>query len=289
MNARAYLFSAVPILLWAATPLLVTELAAELPIFQINFLVTAISVVVLSATLTVLGRWRSFAAYSPRNVGTMLLLGATGMFPYTTLYYLAFALAPAAAGNSNIINYLWPVWIVVLAVPILKEKLSWRKIIGMTLSFAGVYVIVTGGRWIRVQSEHLPAYLCAAAGAFFWGLFSVQNKRLRFDALSAMLLYNLAAAVCFAAVAVLASPLAWPSPRAWLLLLLLGGAVNGFGYLFWILALRAGDTARIANLVYITPFLALVYLAVLRQQPITAVQLLALALVISGPIVQHRS
>ena len=289
MNARAYLFSAVPILLWAATPLLVTELAVELPVFQINFLVTVCSILALGATLTVLGRWKSFAVYSPRDIGTMLLLGATGLFPYTALYYLDFALAPAAAGNSNIINYLWPVWIVFLATVLLKEKLSWRKVIGMILSFAGVYVILTGGRWIRFQTEHLPAYLCAAAGAFFWGLFSVQNKRMRFDALSAMLLYNLAAVVCFAVVAVLASPLVWPSPRAWLLLLLLGGVVNGFGYLFWILALRAGDTARIANLVYVTPFLALVYLAVLRKQPITAVQLAALALVVAGPIVQRRS
>jgi drug/metabolite transporter (DMT)-like permease len=284
---RAYLFAAVPILLWASTPLLVTELAAELPIFQVNWMVTGFSTVSLSMTMTVLKRWRRLRGYSKKEIGSMLVLGATGLFPYTTLYYLAFALAPDASGNSNIINYLWPIWIVILAIPILKERLGWKKILGIALSFAGVYLIFTRGQWIRINLEHLPAYLSAAAGAFFWGLFSVQNKRHRFEALTAMFLYNVAALLCFAVVALLASPLVWPTTRGWLLLLLLGGIVNGFGYLFWILALRAGDTAKIANLVYITPFLALVYLSVLRGISFTATQLAALVLVLAGPILQE--
>ena len=284
---RAYLFAVVPIVLWASTPLLVTELAAELPILQVNWLVTGFSIVSLSLTITVLKRWGKLREYSKKEMGTMLVLGATGLFPYTTLYYLAFALAPAAAGNSNIINYLWPIWIVILAIPILKERLGWKKILGIALSFAGVYLILTGGQWIRFRLEHLPAYLSAAAGAFFWGLFSVQNKRHRFEALTAMFVYSVAAFLCFAAVALLASPLVWPTTRSWLLLFLLGGIVNGFSYLFWILALRAGDTAKIANLVYFTPFLALIYLAVFRGISIKATQLVALIFILAGPILQE--
>ena len=283
---RSYLFAAVPIILWASTPLLVTELTTQLPVFQINWLVTAFSILSLSVTLTTRRGWKALRSYSRTDWKTMLLLGATGLFPYTTLYYLAFALAPTEAGNSNIINYLWPVWIVVLAVPILKEKLDWKKVLGITLSFAGVYVIISGGRWVHLQLDHLPAYLSAAAGAFFWGLFSVQNKHHRFDALSAMWIYNLGALPFFTVVALAASPMIWPTLRSWLLLLVLGGIVNGFSYLFWIMALRIGQTARIANLVYINPFLALVYLSVFQKRPIAPVQLLALILVVSGPIIQ---
>jgi drug/metabolite transporter (DMT)-like permease len=284
---QAYLFAAVPILLWASTPLLVTELAEELPVFQVNWLVTGFSILSLSTTLTAYKRWNKLRDFSRSDWGTALLLGVTGLFPYTTLYYLAFALAPEAAGTSNIINYLWPIWIVVLAVPILKERLSWKKILGIALSFTGVYLILTGGMWVRLQLDHLPAYLSAGAGALFWGLFSVQNKRHRFDALPAMWIYNVGAFPCFAAAAVIASPLIWPTPRGWLLLFLLGGIVNGFSYLFWILALRRGETAKIANLVYITPFLALAYLAAFRGTQITATQLLALLLVIAGPVLQE--
>jgi drug/metabolite transporter (DMT)-like permease len=243
---RVYILAAVPIVLWASTPLLVTELTTQLPVFQVNWLVTGFSLLSLSLTLTVLRKWKMLRSYSGREVGTTLLLGATGLFPYTTLYYLAFALAPAAAGMSNIINYLWPIWIVVLAIPILKEKLNWQKVLGITLSFTGVYVILT-----------------------------------------AMWMYNVGAFPCFAVVALLASPLAWPTPKSWLLLFLLGGIVNGFSYLFWILALRVGDTGKIANLVYITPFLALVYLAVFRGTSVTIIQLGALLLFIAGPILQE--
>lgn len=165
--------------------------------------------------------------------------------------------------------------------------MGWKKILGIALSFAGVYLILTGGQWIRFRLEHLPAYLSAAAGSFFWGLFSVQNKRHRFEALTAMFVYSVAAFLCFAAVALLASPLVWPTTRSWLLLFLLGGIVNGFSYLFWILALRAGDTAKIANLVYFTPFLALIYLAVFRGISIKATQLVALIFILAGPILQE--
>jgi len=284
---RAYLYLLVPILLWAATPLLVNELSAELPILEISCFATGFSILSLSLTITILRRWSAFRSFSRSNIRTMLLFGAIGLFPYTALYYLAFALAPEAAGNSNIINYLWPIWIVILSGSVLKEHLHWKKLLGIVTSFAGVYLIISDGRWIQFNLEHLPAYLSAGCGAFFWGLFSVLNKRYRFEALSAMLIYSLSAFVCFGLTAPLVGPLIWPSQRSWLLLLLLGGCVNGFGYLFWILALRRGNTAKISNLVYATPFIALVYMAVFRGISITTTQLAALIFILAGPVLQE--
>ncbi len=71
--------------------------------------------------------------YTKRDVGFMLFLGIAGIFPYTILLYLAFSLAPESAGVINIINYTWPLWVIILSVLILKEKLTFRKVLGILL------------------------------------------------------------------------------------------------------------------------------------------------------------
>ena len=286
---RAYLFLLFVILLWAATPLLVTELAKSLPAFEITFLATGFAVLVLTALVSARQLWPRYRTYGRRDLLTMALMGASGIFPYTTLYYLAFALAPAAAGEINIINYLWPVWILILSPLLLAERLTARKLAGIALSFCGVYVIVSGGSFIRFDAAYWPAYASAGCGAFFWGLFSTLGKRVRFELLTAMLVYNLAAFVCFGVLCVTAVRFVVPSPREWLLLACLGGLVNGAGYFFWLLSLRLGDTAKISSAVYLTPFVALVYLAAFGRGNITWVQITALVLILAGPLIQKRA
>ncbi len=293
---RGLAFLIPVILLWATTPLLVTELSVQLPVYQINALGAVFGLIVLALGLTLFRQWGALARYAGRDRLRMLLLGAAGIFPYTALYYLAFSLAPSAAGDVNIINYLWPIWILVLSGPLLRERFGWSGVLSVLLGFLGVYLLASGGRLLEFRTEHWQAYLCAASGAFFWGLFSVLSKRQRFEPLPAMFLYNLGALACFALVvlgyALVPAPagagrLVLPSLRAWLLLLLLGGGANGLGYLFWILALRSGGTARIATLAYLTPFVALLYLALFRGTPVRPLQLASLALILAGPLVER--
>jgi len=292
---RSLLFLIPVILLWATTPLLVAELSAQLPVYQINALAASFALIVLALGLTLFRQWGTLARYPGRDRIRMLLLGAACIFPYIALYYLALSLAASAAGEVNIINYLWPIWVLVLSGPLLKERFGWRGVLSVLLGFIGVYLLASGGRLLQFRTEHWQAYLCAGSGAFFWGLFSVLSKRQRFEPLPAMFLYNLGALACFALV-MLGYPLApgltgagrpaLPTLQAWLLLLLLGGGAQGLGYLCWILALRGGDTARIATLAYLTPFVALLYLALFRGTPVRPLQLVSLALILSGPILE---
>ena len=193
----------VPVILsWGSTPLLLSELSRELPIWEINALIAAFSTLTLTLAVTALGRWPALRALRGRQLASLLGLGAGLMFPYTALYYLAFALRPEAAGDANIINYLWPIWVLALSVPLLREPLTWNKVLGMLTAFAGVYLLMSGGSWIRFRAENLPAYASAGVGAFFWGLFSVLSKRQGDrEPLTAMFLHLSAAFLCFAVLA----------------------------------------------------------------------------------------
>jgi drug/metabolite transporter (DMT)-like permease len=275
------------ILLWAATPFLVTELIGELPVFEVLMLSTAVSAAVLSAATLARRRGRAFRAFGIRDLSIMLAMGFAGIFPYNSLYYLGLSLAPAQAGSVNIANYLWPLWTVLLAVPILGEPMTWRRAAGVLLAFAGVYLLVSGGRLLPFGAESAPAYLSAACGAFFWGLFSVLTKRFRFEAIPAMAVYSTGALLGFAAVSLILGGLRWPSAAGWLMLLLLGGAVNGVAYVLWSVALRRDETAWVASLVYLVPFVALFYLYLFRGRPVRPLQLACLSLVIAGALVSR--
>jgi drug/metabolite transporter (DMT)-like permease len=292
-SARGLWFLVPVILLWGSTPLLVSEVSKELPIWEANALISGFSTMTLALAATAFGRWPALRALRGRQLVSMLALGAGANFPYTALYYLAFALAPEAAGDANIINYVWPLWVLILSVPLLREPLSWNKVLGMLIAFAGVYLLVSGWNWIRFRAENLPAYASAAAGAFFWGLFSVLSKRQgEREPLTALFLYLGASFLCFAVLALILSAagairLTLPSGRAWLMLAAVGAGANGLGALFWVLTLRYSDTALASTLVYLTPFLALVYLAVFRGTPIRPLQLASLALILGGPLLER--
>jgi drug/metabolite transporter (DMT)-like permease len=292
--ANRGLWFLIPVfLLWGSTPLLVSEISKELPIWEANALISGFSALVLALAVTAFGRWPALRALRGRQLAALLGLGAGANFPYTALYYLAFALAPAAAGDANIINYLWPLWVLLLSVPLLKEPLTWNKVLGMLVAFAGVYLLVSGGSWIRFRAENLPAYACAAAGAFFWGLFSVLSKKQgQSEPLTALFLYLGASFVCFVILALILSATgaihpALPSGRAWLMMAAVGAGANGLGALFWVLTLRHSDTALASTLVYLTPFVALAYLAVFRGTPIRLLQLASLALILGGPLLER--
>jgi len=189
---KSYFYLAVTILLWGATPLIVSRLSVGLPISEINWIVTAFSIIILSIVILFSGKAELFRSYKKKDYTTMFIMGAIGIFPYTALYYLAFSLAPANAGNINIINYTWPVWIIILSVPLLKEALTWKKILGIILSFAGVYLIASGGNMtgfsVSHTSHYMPAYLSAAAGA--------SGKKILVFSLKVMLYYILIILAC---------------------------------------------------------------------------------------------
>jgi len=292
-SLRGLWFLVPTVLLWGSTPLLVSEVSRQLPIWEANALISGFSTLTLALVVTAFGRWPALRALSGGQLAALLGLGAVANFPYTALYYLAFALAPEAAGDANIINYIWPLWVLILSVPLLREPLTWNKVLGMLVAFTGVYLLVSGGNWIHFRAENLPAYACAAAGALFWGLFSLLSKRQgEREPLTALFLYLGASFVCFTILAlILASAgairLTPPSGRAWLMLAAVGAGANGLGALFWVLTLRHSDTALASTLVYLTPFAALVFLAVFRGTPVRPLQLAALALILGGPLLER--
>jgi drug/metabolite transporter (DMT)-like permease len=216
-----------------------------------------------------------------------LAVGVGGIFGYHFLYFRAFALAPAV--EANLINYLWPLLIVVLSPLVLRGyRLRPRHIAGALLGLAGAALIVTNGR-LSLNSAALPGYLCAAGAALTWALYSLLTRRLppfptesvgAFCAVGSLLAFALHALSrgSFAALA------QWP-PSDVFYLLLAGLGPMGAAFFFWDAAMKRGDPRVIGSLAYLTPLLSTLNLVLLAGQRLTALNVAAMFLIISGALI----
>ena len=292
MNWRAYLSFFAVVILWASTPVAVDHLLEEKGLSVLTVLATtavfaAMALLIGAATM---GRLQVVRKWKGRDWAIVIGMGMLGIVGYTSFYYLAFYLAPP--DEVNVVNYLWPLFLVLFARPVLGERHDWWTWPAIALGFVGAAGIVSQWRLgFLIEWKFVPpwpsrfgGYYSAIAGAVCWALFSALGKRLSYDKVTAMAFYCLTGAVVFSAALLFVGVEVRPDGFDWLLLLYLGAAVNGIAYALWFMALTKGPTALFANLVFITPFLALIYLWIFDVEPLRPGVWAAAALIVAGAL-----
>ncbi|MGA2547890.1 MAG: DMT family transporter [Rectinemataceae bacterium] len=218
-------------------------------------------------------------------------VGIGGIFGYHALLFAAFRIAPSV--EVNLINYLWPLLIVLLSPVFLKGfRLGPRHVAGAVLGLAGAALIVSGGK-LKPDAVFLPGYLLAAAAAFVWASYSLLTKRLPpfpTGAVGGFCLVSgiLSLAVYFLGRVVPVGPLAPApilSPLDWLFLVLLGLGPMGGAFYAWDAALKRGDPRVIGALSYLTPLLSTLNLVLLGGKRLSPVAGIAMSLIVAGAVV----
>lgn len=222
--------------------------------------------------------------YTVSDYGKIGVLGFLGTYLYYVLLYAALALTSASEGF--ILAYTWPMLVIILAFPLLKERLTIKKICSILVSFVGIVVIVTHGSIFTLSFTSLQGDILALGGAGVFALFSVLGKRYHYDQTVSVFIYFVTALVFITPTLFLFSSLKMPSMHVWLWLLLNGFLVNGISYIFWFKALEYGDTSVTSNALYLTPFLSLVYIAVFLGEKILISSIIGLIIIVFGIILQ---
>ena len=176
--------------------------------------------------------------------------------------------------------------VILLAFPLLRERLTIKKLCSLFISFLGIVVLVTHGRLFALSLTSLQGDLLALGGAAVFALFSVLGKKYRYDQVVSVFIYFVTALVFIAPTLVLFSWLKMPSFHVWLWLLLNGLVVNGISYIFWLKALEYGDTSVISNALYVTPFLSLVSITLFLGEQILLSSVVGLVIIVVGIVLQ---
>jgi drug/metabolite transporter (DMT)-like permease len=277
----ATLHALAAIVLWATLASLGTSLS-HLPPFLLTGLALMIGSV-MSWPLVLRDR-RAWAV--PLRT---LALGVYGLFGFHFLLFIALRHAPPV--EANLVNYLWPLFMVVLA-PVLLPGMSLRPlhVVAALLGFAGAAIAILGARGAAsAGSGSYWGFLPALGSAFIWASYSLWTQRVAAFPTAAIGLFGGVSGALSLICHALLEPSAALSSRDWLLVTLCGLGPLGAAFFFWDMALKRGDARQIGILSYITPLASTALLLLVTQRPLSWTIALAAVLIISAAVMGTRA
>lgn len=286
MKNKAYVFALTASLLWGSSASIVKLLLKNLNNIQILLYVSLFASIALFIIVVFQKKLSIIKNYKIKDYLRFAYMGFIGVFMYYFFLYLA--LYYLKAQEAFIINYLWPIMIVVFAVPILGEKITIKKIIAIIISFIGVVIIATQGNIQQLHFAKPLGVIFAIIAAISYGLFSVLGKKQNDDKTTSMMFYYIFTFIyTFIAVMIFGFI---PHVTALQLtgLLWMGLFTSGGAFLLWFLALKYGDTTKIANIAFLTPFFSLVYIYFLLHEKIQIYSIIGLIFICIGIFIQNR-
>jgi drug/metabolite transporter (DMT)-like permease len=215
-----------------------------------------------------------------------LLVGVYGLFGYHAALFAALQLAPAV--QANLVNYLWPLLIVVLTPLFLSgTSLLPRHVIAALAGFAGAALAITSGG--ALSDGGLLGYLFALLAAIIWATYSLLTKRLpHFDSSAVGLFALVSGLLALVAHLVFETPVT-PSITQWLLLIALGLGPLGGAFYLWDYALKNGDAQRIGLLSFLTPLLSTTLLLVVTGKELSWLLVVSGLLIVGAAVFGTRS
>ena len=254
-----------------------------------NYAVLCVSSFFAVATMLVISlasrKWSLMRSYTIVDYVKMAGIGLPGVFLYYAFYYSGASVLPAS--QAFITNYLWPIMSIVFAVILMGEKMTLPKAVAVAMSFAGVFT-VAGNDILSFSIDSIKGTLFCFAGAVCYGLFTVLNKKSPYDKQVLMTVaMGVAFMLSFAVVMIRGGSLT-VSLSQMPGILWNGVATMAVANLLWTLALAGGNTAKVSNLAYITPFLSLVWTFFILHEPIKPLSVIGLCMIVGGIFIQLR-
>lgn len=269
----------IAVLLWSLLAFL-TAASGTMPAFQL----TAITFAIGGISLLVI---RPASLRAMRQPPKVWLLGVGGLFGYHFVYFFALRSAPPV--EAGLINYLWPLLIVVFSSFLPGERLKWQHIVGCLLALAGAVLLVTRGRGLALEMQYLPGYLSALCAALAWSSYSVLSRRFASVPSEAITGFCLATAVLAAICHLLFEQTVWPTDVwQWASVVALGLGPVGLAFYVWDIGVKQGDIQALGAVSYSTPLLSTLVLIATGYAEYTHLILVACLLITLGAVVAAK-
>ncbi len=216
-----------------------------------------------------------------------LALGLYGLFGYHLLLFIALRHAPAV--QANLVNYLWPLLIVLLA-PLLLPGMRLKPVhfVAGLSGFAGAAIAILGPTGAS-GSQWSWGFAPAFASAVVWASYSLLTRRVRAFPTAAIGLFGLVSGLLSLLCHWLLEPAAMLQPLDWALIAAMGLGPLGAAFFLWDRALKLGDPRQIGILSYLTPLASTLLLLLVTRQPLHWSILAAGALIIGGAMLGVRA
>lgn len=285
-QTRAYLYAVAAILCWATAASAFKISLRYVDFLQLLFYSSAASATALFLILTAQKKLQVLRSCSKRDYLISAGLGFLNPFLYYTVLFKSYSLLPAQEAQP--LNYTWPIMLVLLSIPLLKQKIGVFSVLGVLISFGGVLVISTRGDLTQFRMTDSTGVSLALSSSVIWALFWIYNLRDRRDVVVRLFL-NFLFGLLYASIPLLLHSSVRVSHEFALLgAVYIGLFEMGITFVLWLKALRLSDTtARVSNLVYGAPFLSLIVIRIAVGETILLSTIIGLGLIVTGIVMQQ--
>ena len=285
---KAYLYTLAAILFWSVVGSVLKITLRYTDFLSLLFFSSLFSALSLFVILLFQRKIRKLAEFSCKDFLHSAFLGFLNPFLYYTVLLKAYDML--LAQEAGTLNYIWPIVLVIFSVFILKQKISLLSFFAIIISFSGTVIIGTQGNIFRLEFNNPVGVALALSSAVFWSLYWIINMKDKKDEIVRLFVNFIFGLIYISITIFLTTGLKMPTIKG------LGGAAYiglfemGITYVIWLKALKLSKTtARVSNLIFISPFLSLIFIRIFVGEHILISTITGIVLIIGGIILQRYS
>lgn len=283
---KAYLYALIVILFWATVASAFKITLRYLDFVQLVFWSSLTSTVVLLIIMIYEKKVAQFKNSFKLHWMDSLALGFLNPFLYYLVLFRAYSLLPAQQAQP--LNQTWAIILAFLSAIILKQKIGFKNIIALFISFCGVILISTRGELRTLKFQSLEGVLLALGSAFIWAfywIFNIKDKREQIVKLFTNFIFG---TIFISSLMLFSKKNFYPNLPGIMGGIYIGIFEMGISFFFWLKALSLSKTtAKIGNMVYLVPFLSLIVIKLTVGEQILPATVIGLILIVFGIFIQQ--
>ena len=225
-----------------------------------------------------------YKQYKKSDYAIILSLGFLGLFCYTALYYIG--LAYLTSQIACIINYMWPMMIIIFSCIILKEPFTRKTMVSILISFTGMAIISIQGISGGFDGKSVLGMAACFIAAICYGVYSVYNKKYDYNQWVVLHMAFTVTALLSGLYCMITDSFEDLTPVMFVGMLWVGIFVNAIAYVLWGIAVNTGNTAKVSILAYFCPFLGLIFGRIFLNEHIQPLAFVGLVLIIGGVLLK---
>ncbi len=285
-QTKAYLFAIFAVLCWSTVGSAFKLALREVDFVNLLFWSVLISLLVFTVFVSFRKEWGLIRKQTIKDIVSSAILGFLNPFFYYFILFQAYDIL--LAQEALTLNYLWPVVLVLLSIPVLKQKIDFLSFFAILISFSGSFVIATGGDVFGFKFTNAYGVALAAGSTVVWATFWLVNIRDKRKESVKLFMNFIFGFVYILIYGLISKTIKIPNINGAIAVSYVGVFEMGVTFFLWMNALSLSKTtAKVSNLIYFAPFISLFIVSITIGEEIKTATIIGLVLIIGGILMQR--
>jgi drug/metabolite transporter (DMT)-like permease len=285
-SRKEYLLAILAVLFWSTSPTAFKLGLRFQDSYQLLTGASLTSVLVLGLFILATRRRSQLGDLKWQDFRFSALMGFMNPVAYYLILFKAYSILPAQVAQP--LNMIWPIVLVLISIPLLRQHITWRSLGAMLLSFSGVVVVSwQGGTAADIPGNRMGVIL-ALSTSVIWAFYFLFNAKDQKDPVIRLWLNFMFASLYLILGGFVRGTMLPVSVEGWGTAIYVGIFEMGVTFVLWLMAIQAAPTTdRISNLVYLAPFINLGIVRLVLKEQIFGSTVIGILLLVTGILIQN--